>query len=247
MVALFVMAHHDDEFAVAPLMVSFRRAPADLAFVYLTDGAPIAQTRETETLRFLRDFGVPSANVHFAGRLQTIANGHLHDNIEKAWREILTSVGRLPPIDTVVALAWEGGHQDHDTAHFLATRLCRTLGLAPETFQFGLYHGKGLAGPLFKAWDPLSENGPRHKVDISLAGWLRCMLGVRHYPSQWRSWIGLFPAMVLTYLVQGGVFFQRFAADRVQQRPHPGPLLYERRYGIPYEVVRARLDAALLD
>ena len=69
------------------------------------------------------------------------------------------------------------------------------------------------------------------------------MLAVRFFVLQ-RAWLGLWPAMFWTYWRRGfGV--QRLAPDRVRERPHAGPLLYERMFKVPYAEVRAAADAFL--
>ena len=70
------------------------------------------------------------------------------------------------------------------------------------------------------------------------------MLAVRFYRSQATTWAGLWPTMFWTYERQG-FCVQRMDHARVLERPHAGPLLYERRYKQPYEGVRDAADAFL--
>jgi hypothetical protein len=51
--------------------------------------------------------------------------------------------------------------------------------------------------------------------------------------------------MFLTFLVRGGFGWQQLEERRVRERPHIGALLYERRFDVPYEKVRAAADAIL--
>ncbi|HEY9217414.1 MAG TPA: hypothetical protein VIO94_05145, partial [Phenylobacterium sp.] len=135
----------------------------------------------------------------------------------------------------------EGGHPDHDACAFLAARLAGELGGRPIE-QVSLYHGAGMPGRLFRAGDPLAENGPIRRLSLSPAEWRRYAAAVRLFPSQWRTWMGLWPVMFASYARQGWGC-QTLAQDRVTQRPHEGPLLYERMYGAAYADVRAALDA----
>ena len=71
------------------------------------------------------------------------------------------------------------------------------------------------------------------------------MLAVRYFPSQTKTWLGLWPAMFYSYL-QRGFGVQRLDPARVRERPHPGALFYERMFRVPYVEVRAAADAFLL-
>ena len=120
-------------------------------------------------------------------------------------------------------------------------RLSAALG-GPTIDQVSLYNGRGLPGRLFRAASPLPENGPVTRVPMRAADWALYAREVRCFPSQWRTWAGLSPAMFATF-ARTGYGYQQLSPERVRERPHAGPLLYERMYGVPYSEVRAALDA----
>ena len=68
------------------------------------------------------------------------------------------------------------------------------------------------------------------------------MAAVRWFPSQLYAWSGIWPAMFWR-LLRRGFGWQALAPGRVDERPHPGVLYYERAFGVGYAEVRAAFDA----
>jgi hypothetical protein len=102
---------------------------------------------------------------------------------------------------------------------------------------------RGRTGPFSFSGRPLKENGPVRPLKVGAGGLLRWMLAVRFFILQ-RAWLGLWPTMFWTYWTRGFAV-QTLAAARIHERPHEGPLLYERMFKVPYEEVRAAADAFL--
>jgi LmbE family N-acetylglucosaminyl deacetylase len=165
------------------------------------------------------------------------------DGLEPLLAALRQTLAGLPAVTRFVTPAWEGGHPDHDACALLAARLAAELGGRPIA-QFGLYTGRRFPWPLYRACSPIPENGPATPVRISPREWLRWMAAVRFFPSQAWNWLGLWPAMFLTFASQGFAV-QALAPERVRERPHAGRLHYEWMFRTPYERVRARADALL--
>lgn len=237
-----LLGHYDDEYCALPLISAFAKAGADQRFFYLTEpvrGA-VGEVRRAESLALLRRFGVDPAAVVHLGRDLAINDQGLHSRLDDAWAAIAQTSG--PQAATVVTPAWEGGHVDHDLCAVLAAALAaRTQG---QALQFGLYNGKGLAGPLFRAATPLPENGPAERAAMSAGDWLAFAGAVRFFPSQAPVWSTLWPAMFARY-ARAGFRYQRLEPGRVRQRPHAGALLYERRGHADYAMIRQAADAFL--
>ena len=58
--------------------------------------------------------------------LQNIPTRSLKLNIEKTYNKIL-KIGKSHKIDTIFCPAYEGGHQDHDVANFICSRLAEGI------------------------------------------------------------------------------------------------------------------------
>jgi N-acetylglucosamine malate deacetylase 1 len=244
MTVLYVLAHFDDESAALPLIRRDQVAGADQRFLYVMDyrTRALAETRHAETRRFLQRFGLDPASAVHAGRDTGVLDGSAHLNPRAAYDALKDATAGVGKVERIVALAWEGGHPDHDTCCALAVRLAADLG-HPPLEQISLYNGPGLPGILYRAARPLPQNGPTKGLKLSAGEWASWGLAVTEFPSQAKTWLGLWPAMALTFLRQGEFRWQDLDPQRIQERPHEGPLLYERMFKTPYEAVRAGVDS----
>lgn len=243
MTVLYLFAHFDDEYAALPLLSRRARAGVDQRLLYLADYASpgLAERRFAETRRLLERIGVPSDAARHAGRGAGMRDGGLHRALAIAETVLGEAAAGLDEVERLVVPAWEGGHPDHDCLAYLAVRFSEATGGAPID-QVSLYHGRGLPGRLFRGGSPLPENGPVERIPMSPREWASYAGAVSCFPSQWRTWAGLWPAMFATFAVSG-YRYQQLTPGRVRERPHAGALLYERMYKVAYEEVREALDS----
>jgi hypothetical protein len=116
--------------------------------------------------------------------------------------------------------------------------------LLSRTWQFSLYQAKGLPGPLFRVLAPLPENGPAAAIGIPWRRRLQHLRACLSYPSQRNTWIGLFPFVLLHYLLRGVEQLQPVTVGRLLERPHAGALYYEKRKFFTWEQMRQALAAS---
>jgi LmbE family N-acetylglucosaminyl deacetylase len=230
--ALFLFAHQDDEFGVFHRIAECRARGLRVACAYFTSGETArasASQRNMESLSVLGKLGVQASDVAFAGELLGIGDACLPLHLHEAHAWLDGWLGSFSHIDSLHAPAWEGGHHDHDALHAVAVTAAQERHLLARTFQFSLYQAAGLPGPLFRVLAPLPANGPASARTI---GWRARWRYLRHclsYPSQRGSWLGLFPLVLLHYLLRGTEALQAVDPARLGQRPHGGPLYYEKR------------------
>jgi LmbE family N-acetylglucosaminyl deacetylase len=168
-------------------------------------------------------------------------DGRVYAAIDAAYAAVRAAAPKQ--IEKIVCTAWEGGHMDHDICALIAATLAAEHGHPPiETIS--LYNGPRLPGPMFHGGAPLPQNGPVRRVPVSPSEWIAWMAAVRFYPSQAKTWAGLWPAMFWTY-ARRGFGMQTLDPARVRERPHEGSLFYERMFKTPYGEVRAAADAFL--
>jgi len=245
-VALFLFAHQDDEFGVFERIATLRRQGVRVACAYLTDGqtaSSSAQVRNAESLGVLAQLGVAPGDVFFAGAQLGIGDARLPLHLEAAGDWIGAWIDSFFPIEAIHVTAWEGGHHDHDALHALVVTLAGERGLLGRTWQFSLYQAEGLGGPLFRVLTPMAANGAVERTPISWAArrhYLRLCLS---YPSQRNTWIGLFPFVLLHYLLRGEQALQKVDPARLDGRPHAGPLYYEKRRFFDWDRMRAAIAA----
>lgn len=243
--ALFLFAHQDDEFGVYQRILACRQRGLRVACAYLTDGqtaSATAEQRNRESLGVLARLGVAPEDVFFAGAELGIGDARLPRHLTKAAAWIARWLDRYPLVDALYAPAWEGGHHDHDALHALAVTLAAERGLLGRTWQFSLYQAKGLPGPLFRVLAPISDNGPAVAIGIPWRARLTHLRACLSYPSQRTTWIGLFPFVLLHYLLRGVEQLQPVAPARLEQRPHAGALYYEKRRFFTWPQMQAALQ-----
>lgn len=242
MAVVWILAHFDDEYCGLPLIDEARAAGREQLFLYVADYASdrVRAQRHAESRRFLAWLGIDPDNCRHVGAGRGVPDGGVYTALPAAYAAIGAALAGVE-VERIVCPAWEGGHMDHDMCALLASEVARAHG-GPPVEMISLYNAVDLPAPLFHGGRPLAANGPVRRVAIS-GGMLRWMAAVRFFWLQ-RAWLGLWPAMFWTYARRGfGV--QRLDPARIRERPHEGPLLYERMFKRPYADIRAAADAFL--
>ncbi|MFC0676876.1 PIG-L deacetylase family protein [Lysobacter korlensis] len=241
---VFLFAHPDDEFACSMWIRGLVRQGRRVTCAYLTDGGFGGQAtarRESESLRALAMLGVRAADVRFLGREHGLRDGQLHSRLQDGWEVLMQWLDGLGEVQSIVVPAWEGGHQDHDAVHLLGVLAAAALGVE-DVEQIPLYTGQGLPGPWFRVLAVLDSNGQAEFYRASPRERLEAVFLCLSYISQWKTWLGLLPFFALHMLATGRFPRQRTSLERLRERPHPGPLLYERRGFLTYAEFRTRAD-----
>jgi LmbE family N-acetylglucosaminyl deacetylase len=240
--ALFLLAHQDDEIAFSPLIARFFEQGRPMRVVYLTDGAaggttPARRARESE--RALAALGVPASAIRFLGTTLSIPDGGLFRHLAEVYGALAGHCRDLQDFGDLYTMAWEGGHPDHDAAHVLAMKLAIELGLADRTWQVPFYRAADRGPPFFKLFAPLQTNGPARALPAARQDALLRAAAIRFYPSQWRTFLGLGPGILWHALIGTPTKVQQVQVRRSLERPTAATLLYEKRNGIRFaEFVR---------
>ncbi len=245
MTVVYVLAHFDDEYCALPLIWQAAADGREQVFVHVVDyrDPQMATRRRRETLAFLAGVGIPPTNQIHLGAETGWWDGELWRHAGTAYEALKAVVPG--PVERVVVPAWEGGHPDHDICAALGVKLAAERGATVD--QVGLYQGKGLPWILYRACSPLSENGPAHEMRLSAVEWTSWLAAVGAFPSQFKAWSGLLPAMVMTFIRQRSFRYQSLDPVRISERPHEGGLLYERMFKTPYAAVRTAVDGLAVD
>lgn len=241
--ALLLLAHQDDEFAAQKLIEDAvaKGVRVHCAFLTQSPDPSLNVQRNQESLHVLRRLGVDDADVSFAGMALNIMDGQLQENLDAVGIWLKGVLAQWAPQDIWIP-AWEGGHPDHDALHAVAVEITRLEGLMTRVKQFPLYNGWRCKGVWFRVMHPLTENGP---VNCTRFNWTQRYRYLRHclmYPSQTKSWIGLFPFVLAHMVFKGVQFTQGVSRARIVQRPHDGPLYYEKRGFSTWEKTEEQLS-----
>lgn len=246
--AVFLFAHQDDEFGVFQSIELERARGHRVHIAYLTTGVRAdasSAVRDSESLRALSGLGVPRSDVLFAGSVLQIPDGALAGHLQRAVQWLATWFDTIPALARVYVPAWEGGHPDHDCLHAAALMASVQQGFKGSVRQYPLYNAYRLPAPMFRVMSPLPPNGAVERVPIPLVNRFRFMRNCLGYPSQFKSWLGLFPFAALHYLLVGAEFLQEVSTARLRERPHAGALYYEHRRFATWDEVNGAILACL--
>jgi LmbE family N-acetylglucosaminyl deacetylase len=243
---LFVFCHQDDEFGIFHEIETTLSSGNRAVAVYLTDGGVrphLIDKRNAESTAVLSSLGMGTEEIIFLGQKHDIPDGKLFEHVEKAYTA-LEALCRDNNVSTLFCPAWEGGHQDHDIAYALCSRLIR-LNTVANGRQFPLYNGYNTPGPLFRVFSPLPINGEISSEPISLVKRLKYIALCLNYRSQLTTWAALFPFVSSHLLFIGIQVTQPVRQMSVPERPHEGKLYYERRFSVSWKTV-CRAASSLL-
>ncbi|MBQ9405165.1 MAG: PIG-L family deacetylase [Desulfovibrio sp.] len=236
---LFLFAHQDDEYGIFARLHEHCRRGDNVCCAYLTDGGPLARVRKQESLAVLATLGLSPGQVYFPGMEHGWQDGKLHTNFADCCRWLAHLLLDFAPQEAYIP-AWEGGHPDHDIVHAVACACASHLGTPLRIWQFPLYNGYACAGPLFRAMLPLPGNGAVLRQSIPVTLRVRYARLCLRYPSQRKTWLGLFLPVALRYVFGGAQQLQIAVPDRLK-RPHAGKLYYERRGFCTWETINAAI------
>jgi len=254
-VTLCVFAHQDDEMAMGGRILRSTRRGDRVRCVYLTDGSGWGidpSRRDDESRAVLAALGVAAEDVFFVGAAgaggegERVPDGNLVNALPATWARLVDLAGGWD-VDEVLCPAYEGGHMDHDAANVLAIALGRMLDVPAGVRQFPLYNGWGTRGGRFRVMHPSPGMGQVRTRRLAVRDGLTVIALVRHYRSQRKTWLGLSPEAFVKLVVMRREYSSTAEPGAVLDRPHPGPLFYERRFGFDYDEWRRGADAFVAD
>lgn len=206
---LFVFAHQDDEIPFAGIL---QRALPHAEAVWLTNGdglAPMAgmppgeyaSIRENESIAAMAVIGWHRQQLTFL-RWSELAMYPLLVSLSKAPtaqtaqaedRRLVASVAasmeecitpRVEQADVVWTQAWQGGHPEHDIAHFLAAKVIKDVSLRQNRrihfFELPSYELTVLVPLRFGPW----KRGPVHRIRLTEEEFRRKEAAFSAYRSQ---------------------------------------------------------------
>lgn len=127
---LLLFPHPDDELAICTWISRLTESNCQVACLWLHS----TPTRKAESLNVARKLGVDLGRVLFL----EAKDGAFH----KEWKDLLNPVEAfakeiLP--DRLVVPAFEQGHVDHDTVHYLGSQIAKRLKSHPNLLEYPLY------------------------------------------------------------------------------------------------------------
>jgi hypothetical protein len=200
-VKLFLLAHQDDEVFLLPFIADSEKK----LFIYLTNGSSNSssvfhqQKRTNEAHETFKEILMPlNANVIWWGNQNGVSEGELHKFANSnTIRSLIESISHHgTKVSKIYTTTFEGAHQDHDSAAVIARIIRKSLGA--DVIEVSTYPQK------FKAVYSFSVMSPKYKsinFDFDRLKILRLAARlILSYRTQWKTWLGLTPAIVFSYL-----------------------------------------------
>lgn len=224
---LILAPHPDDEVVGADAAIARARAAGSRVLVaFLTTGVPARAllwpwARRGHPARVARRLGEAHAAAADSGvtivRQSELATRELKSAIPEtlaAVRELLTDEA----VDTVWVPAYEGGHQDHDVANFIGSRLT----VLCDVFEFAEYHN-ATGRTSNNAF--ISHSGDELVLELSAAEQVAKTRRLGLYRSE-RGNLG--------YVTVTHERFRPLARYDYANPPHEGKMFYQRFQWVPY-------------
>jgi LmbE family N-acetylglucosaminyl deacetylase len=220
---LFVFAHQDDELGYLGLLRHLGRSGRQVRVIWITDGAYSvpAEVRRRESSRVLEAAGVAPDGLEF----WEYPDGRSIQFAVEIARRLASRMLELAPA-AVYTVAYEGGHPDHDFAHFAAVTAARLLDSPPPVYEAPLYNKYRATHTAFNRFIPAETETlytPLDRGDLLFK--LRSLF---IYGSQF--WISGLPILLFggRRILRGPGEPYRIAPSwNYRQPPHEGKLFYE--------------------
>ena len=240
---ILILAHQDDEIFIFN-RIHHHKNKKKIFIFYMTSGLDEnlkkdeINHRNIESLKVLLKMGVSKRNIRFIGGKLSIKVNTLYKSMEKVFNELSKEVNKIRGPKVIITHALEGGHEDHDACYYLTKKLSFKKKDVLKIYQFPAYHGKNLPFIFYKVQSPLKENGLINSKKIGLLSRFKFIYLLFIYVSQIKVWIGLYPFIILNFLLKRNDKLQEVPKNILIRKPHLGKLLYEKRGFCKYLVFK---------
>ena len=189
---LYIFPHYDDEIFVIPKLKNDIANGCDVKIVFLMDSLE----RSQESLFFLKKIiGINEVSVSTLRLSSTILDGEIYKYIKEIYQALFDN---YKDINEIVTTAYEGGHQDHDTASIVGRALANDFGISLS--EFFLYNGHKTLGKFYKVANPFYCN-IESKTSYTFNDLINLVCVPFIYKTQWKTMLGLWPFLFLKAII----------------------------------------------
>jgi hypothetical protein len=191
---LFLLSHCDDEVFLIPF---FLQPDTENTVVFFStqpnfDGNERVRMNEAISVnRFLNRF----QKLETVFLIPEVRDGKIHEDFNVSQLSFLEEVIHRVKPDEIVTLAYEGGHQDHDTVELVSNILSQAHKIKLKTCP--AYSSVRFSRNFFSV---MKAEDPRERVRIKrlLNLWVALRI-IFIYKSQFKTWVGLAPFILIRY------------------------------------------------
>jgi len=227
---VFLLSHCDDEIFLLPFLLD---STAQSTLVFFTTRKGVYQepdVRKSEAVlanRLLNRF----QKVNTAFLSPEIYDGLIHNEFKNENFEFLENIIVKEKPDEIITLAFEGGHQDHDSVEVIARVLCDKYKIA--MISCSAYGAAKFSRKLFTVMkSDVASQRVRTRRFLTLVVAFKIMFV---YKSQFKTWLGLAPFILTKYAIYP---FSYSRVKLTQEVVHLDRCFYEsRNRGVQKEVL----------
>jgi hypothetical protein len=231
---LYLFPHQDDELFLLPTIQT--KLKDESIFIFLTDGSFYGSNlieRNNESSKVLNSIGVLKKDIIFLNQKFPIQDTKLVDQLENCINQLIFILD-YHNINEIYFPSWEGGHPDHDATFLIGLALAKKYKVE-SIFQFSLYNSFKVPSKFFRVMSPVNKKLPIIVNKFNLLFGIKISLLCRFYKTQWKTWLALFPFVVIQFIILRKVITQKLNFNIKISRPHEGLLYYEKRKWITFE------------
>ncbi|MDD3266824.1 MAG: PIG-L family deacetylase [Burkholderiales bacterium] len=238
---LFLFAHQDDEMSALPLIDKHIINCDDVYIFFVTSGTFDGETsiiRNNESSLCLTKIGVKAKNIFFIGSRHKICDKQLANELERARHVLHEELAPIGHFDKVYALAWEGGHADHDAVNLLAHDIVLNYQFVSDkkVYQIYFYNAYIPCGlvRIRLLFNPILLRNIK-KYNFNFKQGAKYFGSLFIYKSQSYSLCWMLHSFFYRFLIKRNLYVVVANVRDVFSRPHAGPLNYERGGFYNYE------------
>lgn len=224
----FFLPHQDDEIGAIGSINEIIKNRESIYFIYLTRSPKIEDTRNKESLNFLKNLKVKKKNIFFWGSRLKVNDQDLYKNLDLVYR-YLYKFFKNRKIDNIYVPSYEGGHPDHDSAFVILFKYFYSRNKNFNFYSFPLYNSKLKKKFFFNFLKPLNK---KKCIAIKVHLKINILLIILKIPfffkSQLISMLFLYPFLIKSYILEKKNYIQKINNFKLS-KPHTGKLYYETR------------------
>ncbi len=243
---LVILAHHDDEFFLAPLIHDECAGGARLEVCYLTHGSLYgadSSVRLQESHGVLAGLGVAEERIADLGRQQGIFDGELM-NKAGAGLVALTACYGERRFARIYLMGWEGGHPDHDASHMIGAAFAADTQSGIRLLEFPAYNACGTPPGLFSSMLLVPRAGRVLQRVLTQREAEEYRQLTDAYASQQQVFKTLAGSIDWALFTRKSYLYRELdPKPDYTARPHAGRLFYEDKFKLSFETFRDRTSA----
>ena len=206
---LIILAHLDDEFAIAPYIVHMSRKNKTFKVLYcaerLSSKKQLTKSRRSESIKSLKIMGIEAKNIFFLNDYYAIDDKSLILASEKIYHSIYEFDLKYK-FNKIITLAIEGGHPDHDALALIVNKYSKKNKKTP--YFFPAYNYEKTFFLPYSVYKPLrAQIKYSNNLNTSFNSWVKTLKISLIYRSEIIAFLKIIPFIIYKLIFSRKIFF----------------------------------------